>query len=77
MEQMKYLLALVDDSSKVVRESVKIALLEYGDDLESVLDQAGATEEQREEIAMLLDVPDTDQLFEVGQMVKHKRYGYE
>ena len=76
MEQMKYLLALVDDSSKVVRESVKIALLEYGDDLESVLDQAGATEEQREEIAMLLDVPDTDQLFEVGQMVKHKRYGY-
>ena len=25
---------------------------------------------------MLLDVPDTDQLFEVGQMVKHKRYGY-
>ena len=32
MEQMKYLLALVDDSSKVVRESVKIALIENGDD---------------------------------------------
>lgn len=76
-EQMVHLLALLDDASPKVRAAVVKALKAY-DDLDEALASADATDEQ---IAMAKRLTEeepasTEQLFQIGQIVKHKRYGY-
>jgi len=75
---MTHLLALLDDPSETVRGSVKAALAQYGNRLAGLLDDAEASSEQRATIEVLLaPEPESEApLFEVGQLVRHKRYGY-
>lgn len=80
---MPHLLALLDDSSEKVRRAVTRALVAYGDSLSEALDAVGATEEQKVLAAKLVERSDeenpdepTDQRFQIGQLVRHKRYGY-
>ena len=74
--QMPHLLALLDDRSERVRTSVKAALESFGADLDPALDAAGASQEQREAVEELLSESSDSPLFVVGQLVRHKRYGY-
>ncbi|HAA78690.1 TPA: heat shock protein HspQ [Candidatus Latescibacteria bacterium] len=76
-EQIRHLLALIDDPSERVRGSVRQALLAFGDGLADALDEGGATKEQSRLVSELVgDDSESDQLFEVGQLVRHRRYGY-
>jgi heat shock protein HspQ len=76
-DQMPHLLALLDDPSDRVQVSIKEALQSYGDALDEALTLAEATDEQRAMVERLIDESsDAEQLFQVGQLVRHKRYGY-
>ena len=74
--QMPHLLALLDDRSEKVRSSVKAALESFGADLDPALDAAGASQEQRKAVQELISESPDSPLFVVGQLVRHKRYGY-
>ena len=80
-DQMPFLLELLDDPSTKVQASVKEALRTYGEELWDALDAAEASDEQRVMIERLIDdsadaAGGDEQLFQVGQLVRHKRYGY-
>ena len=74
--QMVHILVLLDDPSERVRASVKAVLIAYGDGLDEVLEDVGATPEQRDAVATIIKEAPTEPLFEIGQLVRHKRYGY-
>ena len=75
-EQIPHLLALLDDDSERVRVSVKAAFESFGDDLDSVMDSAEASDRQKAAVQALLEDVSDEALFQVGQLVQHKRYGY-
>ena len=74
--QLPHILALLDDGSETVQASVKAALISFGAGLDAALDEVGASGEQRQAVAELLRESGADPLFQVGQLVRHKRYGY-
>lgn len=74
--QIPHLLALLDDESEVVRKSVTEAFRSFEDDLEGALSDAGASPGQIDAAQKLVGgTPSTPQ-FQIGQLVRHKRYGY-
>lgn len=77
-DRMKHLLALLDDPSERVGRAVTEALKGYGAELGAALEAAGATDAQRVQVARLVSAEEAPsaQMFEVGQLVRHKRYGY-
>jgi len=75
-KQIPHLLALLDDDSDRVRVSVKAALESFGGELDSVLVSAKASKEQIEAVQELLGKSNAEALFQVGQLVQHKKYSY-
>ncbi|MEE2754808.1 MAG: heat shock protein HspQ [Candidatus Latescibacterota bacterium] len=75
-EQIRHLLALLDDDSERVRVSVKAAFESFGEDLDSIMESAGASDKEKVAVQALLEDTTGKILFWVGQLIKHKRYGY-
>jgi heat shock protein HspQ len=89
--QLPHLLRLIDDESEPVRQAVAKALAEFGSSLAGELAQLAKLpdEAQMRMIYELLESlgddfvtasekveVETEPRFEVGQLVKHRRYGY-
>ena len=75
-EQIRHLLALLDDDSERVRVSVKAAFESFGEDLDSIMESAEASDKQKAAVQALVEDTTGQILFRVGQLVQHKRYGY-
>ena len=81
---LTHILRLLDDSSESVRSAITSALRDFGPGLESALDdlKPPPSDAQRTQIRHLVgdldekDEPDGSPHFEIGQLVRHKRYGY-
>lgn len=83
MSDLPHILLLLDDPSESVRSAITGALRKYGPELESELDDLdpAPTPSQRARIRQLLGdppapPPSETPRFEIGQLVRHKRYGY-
>ncbi len=82
MSDLTHILRLLDDPSESVKTAIATALRDLGPDLDSALNDLDPppTDAQRAQIRYLVGETDPDsdekQLFEIGQLVKHKRYGY-
>ena len=74
--QIPHLLALLDDDSAVVRKSVTDAFNSFEDDLDGLLTRAGASSEQIVAVQRLVTGTSDAPHFQIGQLVRHKRYGY-
>ena len=89
-KQLPHLLKLLDDDSETVRETVTEALAAFGPDLESELSRLEAPPSEHE-IKLIRErlkqrearsggnpvgPVRTEALFEPGQLVRHRRYGY-
>jgi heat shock protein HspQ len=74
--QIPHLLALLDDDSAVVRKSVTDAFSSFEEDLDGLLASAGASSEQIVAVQRLVTGTSTVPNFQIGQLVRHKRYGY-
>lgn len=84
MSSLPHILKLLDDPSESVRIAITTALADLGPDLQAALDELDPppSDLQRAQIRSLLgdvvekDEPADGQRFEIGQLVRHKRYGY-
>ena len=75
-EQIRYLLMLLDDDSERVRISVKAAFESFGEELDSIMESAEASDREKVAVQALLEGTTGQILFRVGQLIRHKRYGY-
>ena len=74
--QIPHLLALLDDESVVVRKSITEAFQSVAEDLDGLLADAGASPEQVEAVQRIVSGAPEEPKFHIGQLVRHKRYGY-
>lgn len=81
VENIPYLIKLIDDESEFVRETCLKELRGFGDGLRAELKMLPEvlTEPQIETIVNLVDLsacPKNEVLFQIGELVRHRRYGY-
>ena len=83
--QLPYLLRLFDDDSPIVQSAVAEALYAFGNSLEKELAKLAEppTAEQLQKIQLLLETHvavrenvASEPLFQPGQLVRHRHYGY-
>jgi len=81
VENIPYLIKLIDDESEFVRETCLKELRGFGHGLRAELTMLPEvlTEAQIETILSLVEVsacPKNETLFRIGDLVRHRRYGY-
>ena len=70
-EQIRYLLMLLDDDSERVRISVKAAFESFGEELDSIMESAEASDREKVAVQALLEGTTGQILFRVGLLIRH------